>query len=116
MALNIPILSSLDTKGFDKAAREFKALDTNSAKAGYAMKKAFLPAVAALGGLAVAAFGASGSISTGVYMAYEFQTRVYTNLDTTFKLRVTNSAGTVTPQAGSFYTVRHVSDTTGSFA
>ena len=65
---------------------------------------------------AVAAFGASGSISTGVYMAYEFQTRVYTNLDTTFKLRVTNSAGTVTPQAGSFYTVRHVSDTTGSFA
>ena len=59
MALNIPILSSLDTKGFDKAAREFKALDTNSAKAGYAMKKAFLPAVAALGGLAVAAFGAA---------------------------------------------------------
>ena len=59
MALNIPILSSLDTKGFDKAAREFKALDTNSAKAGYAMKKAFLPAAAALGALAVAAFGAA---------------------------------------------------------
>jgi hypothetical protein len=59
MALNIPILSSLDTKGFDKAAREFKALTTNSAKAGYAMKKAFLPAAAALGGLAVAAVGAA---------------------------------------------------------
>tara|TARA_R110000868_G_scaffold366734_2_gene629647 strand:+ start:145 stop:2373 length:2229 start_codon:yes stop_codon:yes gene_type:complete len=59
MALSIPILSSLDTKGFDKAAREFKALDTNSAKAGYALKKAFLPAAAALGALGVAAFGAA---------------------------------------------------------
>jgi len=48
MALNIPILSSLDTKGFDKAAREFRNLEGISAKAGYAMKKAFLPATAAL--------------------------------------------------------------------
>jgi hypothetical protein len=52
MALNIPILSSLDTKGFDKAAREFAKLEGVSAKAGFAMKKAFLPAVAALAGLA----------------------------------------------------------------
>jgi hypothetical protein len=59
MALNIPILSSLDTKGFDKAAREFGKLEGTSAKTAYAMKKAFLPAVAALGGLAVAAFGAA---------------------------------------------------------
>jgi hypothetical protein len=59
MALNIPILSSLDTKGFDKATREFAKLDSNSAKTGYALKKAFLPAAAALGGLAVAAFGAA---------------------------------------------------------
>jgi hypothetical protein len=59
MALSIPILSSLDTKGFDKATREFAKLDSNSAKTGYALKKAFLPAAAALGGLAVAAFGAA---------------------------------------------------------
>ena len=59
MALSIPILSSLDTKGFDKAAREFKALDTNSERAGFALKKAFLPAAAALGALGVAAFGAA---------------------------------------------------------
>jgi hypothetical protein len=59
MALSIPILSSLDTKGFDKATREFAKLDSNSAKAGYALKKAFLPAAAALGGLAVAAFGSA---------------------------------------------------------
>jgi len=59
MALSIPILSSLDTKGFDKATREFAKLDSNSAKAGYALKKAFLPAAAALGALGVAAFGAA---------------------------------------------------------
>jgi hypothetical protein len=59
MALSIPILSSLDTKGFDKATREFAKLDSNSAKTGYALKKAFLPAAAALGALGVAAFGAA---------------------------------------------------------
>lgn len=55
MALNIPILSSLDTKGFDKAAREFKALKTNSEKSAFAIKKAAVPAAAAIAGLAAAA-------------------------------------------------------------
>ena len=55
MAINIPILSSLDTKGFDKAAREFKALKTNSEKAAYGIKKAAIPATAALAGLAAVA-------------------------------------------------------------
>jgi len=55
MAINIPILSSLDTKGFDKAAREFKALKTNSEKAAYGIKKAAIPATAALAGLATVA-------------------------------------------------------------
>ena len=59
MALSIPILSSLDTKGFDKAAREFQKLDGISAKTGFALKKAFLPAATALGALGVAAFGAA---------------------------------------------------------
>jgi hypothetical protein len=52
MALNIPILSSLDTKGFDKAAREFKNLKTNSEKSAYAIKKATVPAAAAIAALA----------------------------------------------------------------
>ena len=52
MALNIPILSSLDAKGFEKAQRQFEMLQTTSAKTGFIMKKAFLPAVAALSGLA----------------------------------------------------------------
>jgi hypothetical protein len=67
-------------------------------------------------GATTAAFGATGSISNNAFMAYEFQTRVITNLATNFRLRITCSAGTVTPQAGSFFTVRQVSGTTGSFA
>jgi hypothetical protein len=55
MAINIPIISSLDSKGFDKAIAEFKSLEGASAKTGFALKKAFLPAVAVLGGLAAAA-------------------------------------------------------------
>jgi hypothetical protein len=55
MAINIPIISSLDSKGFDKAIKEFKALKTGSEKTAFALKKAFLPAVAVLGGLAAAA-------------------------------------------------------------
>jgi hypothetical protein len=67
-------------------------------------------------GATTAAFGATGSISNNAFMAYEFKVTVITNLATTFKLQVTNSAGTVTPQAGSFYTVRQIAGTTGSFA
>ena len=67
-------------------------------------------------GATTAAFGASGSISNNAFMAYEFRTRVITNAATNFRLRVTSSAGTVTPQAGSYYTVRQVSSTNGSFA
>lgn len=59
MAINIPIISSLDTKGFDKAKKEFAQLEGVGAKAGYAVKKAAIPAAAALGGLAVAAFDAA---------------------------------------------------------
>jgi hypothetical protein len=59
MALNIPILSSLDTKGFDKAAREFKNLKTNSEKSAFAIKKATVPAAAAIAALAGVAVMAS---------------------------------------------------------
>jgi len=55
MAINIPILSSLDTKGFDKAKREFKNLEGVGAKSAFLIKKAALPAAAA-----VAAIGAAG--------------------------------------------------------
>ena len=55
MAINIPIISSLEGKGFEKAILQIKALETNSQRAGAIAGKAFLPAVAAMGALTVAA-------------------------------------------------------------
>jgi hypothetical protein len=55
MAINIPIISSLDGDGFKKAITQLKALETNSERAGFIAGKAFLPAVAAMGALTVAA-------------------------------------------------------------
>lgn len=52
MAINIPIFSSLDTKGFDRAKKEFKSLEGFGAKAGYIVKNAMLPIAAAAGGVA----------------------------------------------------------------
>jgi large-conductance mechanosensitive channel len=55
VAINIPIISSLEGKGFEKAILQIKALETTSQKAGAIASKAFLPAVAAMGALTVAA-------------------------------------------------------------
>jgi large-conductance mechanosensitive channel len=55
VAINIPIISSLEGKGFEKALLQIKALETTSQKAGFIAGKAFLPAVAAMGALTVAA-------------------------------------------------------------
>jgi len=54
MAINIPIISEFDGKGISKAIAQFKQLETTSEKAQFAIKKAAIPAAAALGGLAVA--------------------------------------------------------------
>ena len=54
MAINIPIISEFDGQGIDKAIKQFKQLETTSEKAQFAIKKAAVPAAAALAGLAVA--------------------------------------------------------------
>ena len=54
MAINIPIISEFDSKGIKKAIAQFKQLETTSEKAQFAIKKAAIPAAAALGGLAIA--------------------------------------------------------------
>jgi hypothetical protein len=54
MAVNIPIISEFDGKGIKKAIAQFKQLETTSEKAQFAIKKAAVPAAAALGGLALA--------------------------------------------------------------
>ena len=55
MALSIPIISEFDGKGIDKAIKEFQQLETAGEKAQFAIKKAAIPAAAALAGLAAAA-------------------------------------------------------------
>jgi hypothetical protein len=57
-AISIPIISDFNGKGIDKAIREFKKLETTGEKAQFAIKKAALPAAAAIGGLAIVAFDA----------------------------------------------------------
>ena len=54
MAVYIPIVSEFNSKGIDKAIKEFNSLGTVGAKANFALKKAALPAAAAVAGLAVA--------------------------------------------------------------
>jgi ElaB/YqjD/DUF883 family membrane-anchored ribosome-binding protein len=53
MAISIPIISEFDGKGISKAVQEFKQLEGAGKKAQFAIKKAAVPAAAALGGLAV---------------------------------------------------------------
>ena len=52
MALSIPIISEYDGAGVKKAIAQFKDLEGAGAKAGFALKKAMVPAIAVLGGLA----------------------------------------------------------------
>lgn len=55
MSIRIPIISEFDSKGMERAIKEFKNLEGAGAKAGYAIKKAAIPATAALAGLGAAA-------------------------------------------------------------
>lgn len=54
MAVVIPIISEFDGKGISKALREFQQLEGAGAKTAFALKKAALPAAAALGAIGVA--------------------------------------------------------------
>lgn len=53
MAIYIPIVTELKSDGINKAKKEFRSLETVGQKAQYAIRKAAVPAAAALGGLAV---------------------------------------------------------------
>lgn len=52
MAIRIPIITDFQGDGLKKTFEEFKKLETNAEKASFALKKAFIPATAALAGLA----------------------------------------------------------------
>jgi hypothetical protein len=51
MAIRIPIVTDFQGDGLKKTFEEFKKLETNAEKASFALKKAFVPALAAIGGL-----------------------------------------------------------------
>ena len=51
MAISIPIISEFDGGGVQKAVKQFKQLETTGQKAQFALKKAAIPAAAALAGL-----------------------------------------------------------------
>jgi hypothetical protein len=66
-------------------------------------------------GATTAAFTATGSLTTAVNHAYQFRVQLQTSAATNFRLQLTQSAGTATPLAGSYYTVKKISATTGTF-
>ena len=49
MAITIPIVTEFVGKGLEKARKEFEQLEGVGAKSGFVLKKAFLPATAAIG-------------------------------------------------------------------
>jgi hypothetical protein len=59
VAINIPIITDFDGKGIQRARKEFDQLEGAGAKAGFVLKKAMLPATAAIGALGVALFDAA---------------------------------------------------------
>ena len=59
MAINIPIITEFNGKGIDRARKEFEQLEGAGAKAGFVLKKAMLPATAAVGALGAALFDAT---------------------------------------------------------
>ena len=63
MAITVPIVSEWQPKGVRKAIADFQKLETTGQKIGFGLKKAFLPAAAALGGLAAAAVPAINKAS-----------------------------------------------------
>jgi len=58
-SVNIPIISEFDAKGTQRGIKEFQSLEGASAKASFAMKKAALPAAAAIAGIGFALVGAT---------------------------------------------------------
>jgi hypothetical protein len=59
MAISVPIVSEWNPQGLDRAVADFKKLEGAGAKANFVIKKAALPAAAAVGALGVALTGAT---------------------------------------------------------
>ena len=64
---------------------------------------------------AVLTHAATASLTTAVSHIAKLRIRVLTNTACNFRLKFVGSAGTITPQAGSWYTVRKVASNAGNF-
>jgi hypothetical protein len=62
------------------------------------------------------AHAATASLTSAVNHHYHFKVHVWTNAATNLRLRLTLSAGTATPRAGSYYRIRKISTNAGTFA
>ena len=62
----------------------------------------FIGGTVIMNGQTTAAHPASGSLDTAVFHGFRFKVNIRTNAATTIQLRATESAGTITPQAGSY--------------
>jgi hypothetical protein len=74
-----------------------------------------LQSYASTRGLSTLSYAATASIANNTTHNYRFTGVVFTSAAANFRLRITQSAGTVTPLAGSYITFNRVSSTTGSF-
>ena len=63
MAITIPILTTFNGRGLDRGIAQFKSLETKGQKANFLLRKAAIPAAAALGGLALGAKAAVAAAS-----------------------------------------------------
>lgn len=70
---------------------------------------------AANAGVTTTPFPATGSLSTGVAHAFQFTIQVITNLATNFRFQLTQSLGTAIPVSNSYYTVKKIAASTGTF-
>jgi len=62
------------------------------------------------------AHAATASMTAATNQHFHFKVHVWTNAATNLRLRLTQSAGTATPRAGSYYAVRKISANAGTFA
>lgn len=64
----------------------------------------------------VAILVSATNLTNAVNHFFRFRTYVRTNTACNWRLRATSSAGTITPLTGSYYSIRKVADSTGTFA
>lgn len=67
-------------------------------------------------GATTVASAATGSLTTAVNHLFKFKGTIVTNAACNWRLQLTQSAGTATPLAGSYYRVKKIGASTGTFA